>query len=525
MEFGSPFVYVPSADSPNPVGVGNCLAVKFDFLEQKPSTVTGEPISCKKCRAIFNKFSVVQNKVWNCEFCEHQNQMDDNEEERQQFLDSSSRMDFFQGDAIKKDANSGMSPENYTIFCIDISGSMSITTPVKINKETVHKTRLQFVQQAVESQIKKLKAQNPKSKVGIITFSKDVQIIRDEGEKEDLDRNMLDSYEAIVEKASSFDFPKSVGETYDGLIKELQALEEGGSTSLGPALLIAVTMCSRAPGSKTIICTDGLANNGIGSLEKDMNDPFYDQVGQLAKRKGVNISVISIAGTNTRMEKLGTLADLTGGTVIMEEPTKMAANFEVAVNANILAINVQASVFVSHPGLSLFSEQEKVEMKFIPTASAGISVSNSTTTTTTTTVTTSPIHNSLTEDIGNATNETEICLEFLPNPTAPPKKMLYFQLQSTYDVIKTNQKFLTVITMARHVSSDLQAANANLNIPVLSSNVAQQCARLTQLGQYEMAREKAKQVKELLEPFIKTPEQAALFGCFMTAYNLSLIHI
>ena len=67
------------------------------------------------------------------------------------------------------------------------------------------------------------------------------------------------------------------------------SLEEKGQTALGPALLLSVLLASRVPGSKVhpracvdtykiqivvcvlhkqvIICTDGLANRGVGSLD------------------------------------------------------------------------------------------------------------------------------------------------------------------------------------------------------------------------------------------------------------------
>ncbi len=41
-----------------------------------------------------------------------------------------------------------------------------------------------------------------------------------------------------------------------------------GSTALGPGLLVSVSLAARGkPGSKVIICTDGMANLGVGSIE------------------------------------------------------------------------------------------------------------------------------------------------------------------------------------------------------------------------------------------------------------------
>ena len=70
--------------------------------------------------------------------------------------------------------------------------------------------------------------------------------------------------------------------------------EEGGQTALGPALLVSVAMACQVPGSKVIICTDGMANVGLGSHEQTDNDDnaydvasvFYTQVGQMAVDKG-----------------------------------------------------------------------------------------------------------------------------------------------------------------------------------------------------------------------------------------------
>ena len=40
-------------------------------------------------------------------------------------------------------------------------------------------------------------------------------------------------------------------------------------TALGPAVLTSIAMASQGcKGSSVVICTDGLANKGLGSLEK-----------------------------------------------------------------------------------------------------------------------------------------------------------------------------------------------------------------------------------------------------------------
>jgi hypothetical protein len=70
-------------------------------------------------------------------------------------------------------------------------------------------------------------------------------------------------------------------------------LEEGGSTALGPATLVATTMAAQHPGSKVVLCTDGLANIGLGRLDnlhteelEERAQEFYDEVSTLAVDKG-----------------------------------------------------------------------------------------------------------------------------------------------------------------------------------------------------------------------------------------------
>lgn len=47
-----------------------------------------------------------------------------------------------------------------------------------------------------------------------------------------------------------------------------------------------------------VICTDGLANKGIGIINTSNEEvnPFYEKVGEYALSKGVSISVLTIKG-------------------------------------------------------------------------------------------------------------------------------------------------------------------------------------------------------------------------------------
>lgn len=66
-----------------------------------------------------------------------------------------------------------------------------------------------------------------------------------------------------------------------------------GRTALGPGIATAVCMASEGkPGSSVVICTDGLANIGLGAfsdgsfsggnLDVKKADEFYESIGELA---------------------------------------------------------------------------------------------------------------------------------------------------------------------------------------------------------------------------------------------------
>ena len=67
-----------------------------------------------------------------------------------------------------------------------------------------------------------------------------------------------------------------------------------------------------------IICTDGLANIGLGNLESESQNAidFYKLISDKAKEVGVSISVITIKGEECKIAVLGKLADETNGSII-----------------------------------------------------------------------------------------------------------------------------------------------------------------------------------------------------------------
>ena len=85
-----------------------------------------------------------------------------------------------------------------------------------------------------------------------------------------------------------------------------------------------VALASRKAGSSVIVCTDGLANVGIGNLDAAANSDaeresvaWYGTVGEAARAAGVTVSVISLRGDECRLEHLGRVAEATGAYTVV----------------------------------------------------------------------------------------------------------------------------------------------------------------------------------------------------------------
>lgn len=151
---------------------------------------------------------------------------------------------------------------------------------------------------------------------------------------------------------------KSVKDSKNKLLEKLSSIEETGPTALGPAILTSVAMaCTGKPGSTVVICTDGLANIGLGAFdecktEKDMAaaEEFYEKVGKLASEAGVTINVISIEGDECKIDSLSKLSELTGGQVERVNPTKLTDEFSNMLSVPVIATRVAARCKI-HQGL------------------------------------------------------------------------------------------------------------------------------------------------------------------------------
>ncbi|XP_076466661.1 uncharacterized protein LOC143297936 [Babylonia areolata] len=372
----------------------NIVSLRFDTLK-KPSTMhAGETIKCAGCEAMMSNISGIEDdgpdKVWKCEFCGYRNLVDIDEDEKPAADDVTYLIE-----AALSTTTCGTSgrDESIVVFCIDISGSMTITTEVpghqklrgsatlrRLRRENTmegpqrlphegrnvtYVSRLQAVQAAVDHQLGEMARDFPDRRVALVTFSSDVSVIGDgTGEPVSVSGQKLTNQEELTKVGLELPLPKAVKDVRESLGEKIFGLEEGGSTALGPAIVVALSLASQHPGSKVILCTDGKSNEGVGKVENlTESDPepdeFYENIAATANSKGVSVSVVTISGTDCKLIQLGKLADSTGGQVNIVDPLKLTEEFSNVLSDRIIATSVVAT-FIVHKGLYIGQEENSV---------------------------------------------------------------------------------------------------------------------------------------------------------------------
>jgi len=253
----------------------------------------------------------------------------------------------------------------------------------------------------------------------------------------------------------------------------------------------AMGICSKgSAGASIVICTDGLSNIGLGSLdelfteqEKDQASQFYQQLGLFAKNKGITISVISIKGTDCSIENLGSLADITSGVVDRVDPLNLSTNFQSILSSPPIAVSVSVSMHL-HKGLYIRQEESEAENKQDSYA---------------------------TRDIGNVSKETNVTFEYGVRSDYKKEefnalKELPFQLQIKYTKLD-GMKCMRVISKTQPITFDKKVAEENANVAILGVHTIQNAAKLAAKGEYSKARFYNKSNKVMMDRVAKTEQQ------------------
>lgn len=356
----------------------NIISFCFEKLVSTNQMFAGEPIKCKKCEAILTSRANISSdlKKWTCEYCYEENEISISTLDQ---VPDQDEVTFLIEPAPENPTNSSTQEEatggddKYLIYCIDISGSMNTyASGVNNSGSSQHMTRLAAVQVACIENLSMLKSLEPKKRVALSTFSDSVKFYSDGSSRDelvmggsDISRSRYFGFSQVIQSHSSILNNKEelltkannqsgdlipVKDSHPNLERRIKSLRTDGMTALGPALTFCIGFASRLAGSQIILCTDGCANVGIGSLDEENpeSELFYEELAKYAKSKGVVVNVITIEGTDCKLALLGKVADLTNGSINIVNPLNLSEEFKSILENRTIATDVKTKLIVNN---------------------------------------------------------------------------------------------------------------------------------------------------------------------------------
>ncbi|XP_012988516.1 circularly permutated Ras protein 1 isoform X2 [Esox lucius] len=451
-------------------------------------------VHCGRCSAALSSLSSIQNKhdpaVWLCEFCGKENILSNLDIQAGSKVGTRVRGTPNGRDLIYLPLQTDQDYQNLedvmVVFCVDISGSMSVTSevaPGNAMRSPTYVSRLQSIQDALQRALSSLLQTSPHRRVAMVTFNDEVVVYGDgSGIPVTLSDWALVDYDYLRQQGQQYNTPHCIAESYQSLTQRVKELREHGATALGPAALVSVAMASRYVGSKVILCTDGRANIGLGEMEEStaplssVQSPyFYRQLANEAANSGVIVSVMTFEGTECRLAEVGLLADQTGGRVMHKFCVNIvnigtvATEIQSALADNILATGVKA-MLIAADGMYFPYEDET--------------------------------NHCLVREIGNVTEAIQITFQFACKPenveSLMRRERLPFQLQLSFTT-RDQQRVTRIITEQRRVTTSSWVWAGSLNMSVLGVHCAQLCARLTMEGRVHEAQRLLRAQQDLLK--------------------------
>ncbi|KAJ3444325.1 hypothetical protein M0812_10178 [Anaeramoeba flamelloides] len=466
---------------------------------------------------------------WVCEYCHHTNVLKNfskNLNQNQEMI-----VDYLIEEAITK--NSNQEKETITVFCIDISGSMSQSSKVKDGeldlskfgkqKQTNHSyynysgrglsrsgyrnqrytrqsqmqeqpnvqkyvTRLQCLQIAVGNQLEELSRTSPNSKVVIVTFNGEVTIQSNGIDQEIvINPNELDDIEKLKEIGANYNLTQTIQQSSGELIDKLYSLKENGCTALGPGVLVSIAIASQVPGSKVVLCTDGLSNVGYGKFEglnsKENNQNTvaeqYDSISQYGKKSSIVIDLITLENTDCNIEQIGKLSNLTGGTIDIVKPTQLSTRFTNIMSNPVVATNVSVELLF-HTSLYAFDDDDR------------------------------KVGSRLEKEVGNVTKDLELTFNYGVKENINKKILnlvqgkIPYQIRLNYHKLD-GSKWLRTISEHLEVAENFKDALEELDYGLMNQNFMQKAGKFAIKGNIEESSRLLKEQQDFYQGIQKLP--------------------
>ena len=413
----------------------------------------------------FEKLAKTQ-KLWVCEFCRTHNLLP------WKFSLPKSNDEFYveknEDEKLDLGCKKSSDLEQSIIFCIDCSGSMK-------------GENMRSVKKAIYSQLEDISARFPNKKIGLVAFECDVKVFGDGSQKMyGVPNEYLGSFEKCLkcgeDLADSY-MTKGISASLNDLKFQIEHLLPLGGTALGPGLLVSMGLISKArPGSMVLVCTDGLANFGVGSMVEDhFYDPspdperFYKRVGSLAKERGILVSVLTIKGGVCKIDFLSMATEASGGIITRIQPKALERDFGKAVDkGEMIGINAILELHLSN---TLYFRGSDNDLLDRPSC--------------------------IKRDLGNVTLSTEQTFEFqlrgrkeLAEMGVRLDEIKQARIQARIQYLNLEgDPVLRVISLNLETTKDLCETNRGCNVRIAGMRAAFHVAQAADQGSYFLAKE------------------------------------
>ena len=528
------------------IDVNVCL-IKYDGLQQEAENNVLRLYQCQQCKSYLNKYSniIPENDKynWKCEFCSYEN--------KDLIIN---KVDIPLNDTIEnciapgivKDLKTPEKDDSSLIFCFDISGSMCQSYDVgkdlkkKFNKilgkkenknkfkfqndnsddednqfdynmeNTSYISRLDLVKCSVRDNINSLLKNAPNTKVGIVSFGSGIEVKGDCLSNvmmiKEKDMNNESKIKSLGEENTNL-IKSPISESHENIIKALDATEENGSTALGPAVLMSLSLLKSAKiGSRIFLCTDGMSNLGVGNISenKDKAKEFYTKIGEMAKEKGIIINLITFQDSESEIDILMSMVEKSGGEIIRVNPNEILDGFNDLLENEAIATEVELRMNLNK--CLTFRDQEEKDL-----SNDGSSIS---------------------QKLGNVAKETETYYEIkfkkaiklaeMKDINFEELKNLIFQIEITYRN-KIGGKYIRVITKNMKVSDNKEEVEKQANYDIITACEIQKSAKLAGAGLYREAQAQAHVARKFLKKNKKVSyESYQIFNNNMNYFNQNL---
>ena len=463
----------------------NVCVIRYNTLENEAESNLNKLYKCQKCNCYLNKYSKLNPTSkkdiyeWKCEFCFYNN--------KDLFIESNNlpKSDCVEKCIIEPQTEKEENKEEddtSLIFCLDKSGSMS--SPYFIDKELEEKfnkirkkefknkineiNRLEMIKVSIENIINTLLKKSPKVKVGFVTFSSEIEV------KGDCLSNIIKVEKDYLSNESKLEslgkentnlIKSEISKSFPKIIEYLRSIEAGYFTALGPAILLSLSLLDKSkPGSRIFLCTDGESNIGVGRImDRENAINFYTKIGNMAKEKGIVISLIAFEDSNSEIDILKNMVENSGGDIFRVNPKYILDEVNDFLENKAIASDVEFKMNLNK--CMTFRDEEKNNM--------------------------SNEDSTILKKIGNITREKEDYFELKFKHATKLSEIneinfdelnhLIFQIEIIYKK-RNGGKYIRIITKNLKVSDDKEEINKQADFNIVSTLQIQKSAKLAGKG-------------------------------------------